>query len=114
MPFPVRPLGDRVVVELIDVDATSAGGIVMPTYSAKFRYGKVVAVGRGNVVNGTIVPLEVNVGDIVQFTAHTGDQIVVGGKEYLVIPERVIVAVVDDNVIKHRTKKLITESKNNT
>lgn len=114
MAFPVKPLGDRVIVELIETENTTVGGLLLPTGSAKFRFAKVVAVGRGNITAGEVVPLEVQVDDTVQLTAHTGDILVVDGKEYLMVSERVIVAVLDSKAVKPTLKKkqVLSEAKN--
>ena len=96
MDFPVKPLADRVIVKVVDDsgELKTKSGLVLPkSMSAKFKTAKVMAVGRGVVMNGTLVPLEVNVGDLVQITANMGDEMAVDSEKYLLITERLIVAV---------------------
>jgi chaperonin GroES len=92
--FPVKPLADRVIVKLIEKDAFTKSGLFLGKTSQKFATAEVVAVGRGIMVDGKAVPPEVNVGDIVHLTAHSGDEMTVNDEKYLLVTERIIVAVV--------------------
>lgn len=93
----LKPLGDKVVVEVIDEPQTTASGIVLPdSAKEKSQRGKVVAVGTGKMLdNGERVPLEVSVGDTVVFAKYGGTEIDIGGKEMMILSERDIHAIVD-------------------
>ena len=92
----LKPLGDKVVVEVIDEPQTTASGLVLPdTAKEKSQRGKVLAVGAGKVFeNGTREPMEVSVGDIVVFAKYGGTEINVGGKELMILSQRDIHAIV--------------------
>jgi chaperonin GroES len=92
----IRPLHDRVVVERLDAERTSAGGIVIPDNAAeKPEQGKVVAVGNGAILEGgKIRPLDVKVGDRILFGKFSGQTVKVEGTEYLVMREDDIMGIV--------------------
>ena len=92
----IRPLHDRVVVERIDAETKSAGGIVIPDNAAeKPDQGKVIAVGNGKILeDGKVRPLDVKVGDKVLFGKYSGQTVKIGDKEYLVMREEDVFAVV--------------------
>ncbi len=92
----LKPLGDKVVVEVIDEPTTTASGIVLPdTAKEKSQRGKVVAVGSGKLLdNGERVELEVKEGDTVVFAKYGGTEIDLDGKEYMILSERDIHAVI--------------------
>jgi chaperonin GroES len=91
----MKPLGDRVVVERLEEETKTRGGIVLPdTAKEKPQKGKVIAVGTGRVLdNGTKVALEVKTGDIVVFAKYGGTEIEIDGKEYIILSERDLLAV---------------------
>jgi chaperonin GroES len=93
----LRPLGDRVVIELIKESPTTAGGIVLPdSAQGKSIRGKVVAVGNGKLLdNGTRVPLDVKVGDTIVFAEYGSKTVDVAGEEYTIVSERDILAVAE-------------------
>ncbi len=93
----IRPLQDRILVERIDEEETSKGGILIPdTAKEKPQEGKVVAVGKGNVLeNGKIQPLEVQKGDRVLFAKYGGTEITLDGEERLILREDDVLAIVD-------------------
>ncbi|MBO8171665.1 MAG: co-chaperone GroES [Bacillaceae bacterium] len=92
----LKPLGDRVVVEPIDQEETTASGIVLPdTAKEKPQEGKVVAVGSGRVENGDRIALEVKEGDKVIFSKYAGTEVKVGDKEMLIMRESDILAIVE-------------------
>lgn len=93
----IRPLGDRVLVEAIAREEKTASGIVLPdTAKEKPQEGKVVAVGSGTLnKDGQRVPLEVKEGDRVLFSKYAGTEIKYDGKEYLIMKESDIHAIVD-------------------
>jgi len=93
----IRPLHDRVVIERIEEELTSAGGIVIPD-SAKEKpmRGKVLAIGPGKMLDsGNIIPLGVKEGDQVLFGKYSGTEIQIDGKETVVMREDDILAVIE-------------------
>jgi chaperonin GroES len=93
----IRPLGDKVLVERVEAEAKTAGGIVLPdTAKEKPQRGKVVSVGEGKMLeNGTRKEVQVKKGDTVLFTSYAGTEIKVDGKEYLIMDESDIIAVIE-------------------
>ena len=93
----IRPLHDRVIVKRLDEEKKTAGGIVIPdTAAEKPIRGKVVAVGKGKILeNGTVRPLDVKVGDHILFGKYSGTEVKVDGEEYLVMREEDVMAVVE-------------------
>ena len=90
----IRPLGERVLIEPIAKEETTASGIVLPdTAKEKPQEGKVVAVGKGAVKDGVHVAPEVKVGDRVLFSKYAGTEIKYDGKEYLIMKESEIHAI---------------------
>ena len=93
----IRPLHDRVIVEREEEERTSAGGIVIPdTAAEKPIRGKVVATGKGKILDdGTVRPLDVKAGDKVLFGKYSGTEVKVDGDELLVMREDDLMAVID-------------------
>jgi len=93
----LKPIGDKVVVEVIDEPQTTASGIVLPdSAKEKSQRGKVVAVGSGKLLDsGERVPLEVTVGDTVVFAKYGGTEIDLDGKDLMILSERDIHAIVE-------------------
>jgi chaperonin GroES len=93
----IRPLGDKVLVERVEAEAKTAGGIVLPdTAKEKPQRGKVVSVGEGKMLeNGTRKEVQVKKGDTVLFTSYAGTEIKIDGKEYLIMDESDIMAVIE-------------------
>lgn len=91
----IRPLGERVLVEAIEKEETTAFGIVLPDSAKdKPQEGKVIAVGSGAVKDGVRVPLEVKEGDRVIFSKYAGTEVKFEGKEYLIMKESDIHAII--------------------
>jgi len=91
----IKPLGDRVLVEPIQQEETTSFGIVLPdSAKEKPQEGKVIAVGSGAVKDGARVALEVKEGDRVLFSKYAGTEIKYEGKEYLIMKESDIHAIV--------------------
>ncbi|MGG6432849.1 co-chaperone GroES [Anoxybacillus sp. D401a] len=92
----LKPLGDRIVIELIQTEEKTASGIVLPdTAKEKPQEGKVVAVGSGRILdNGERVAPEVSVGDRIIFSKYAGTEVKYDGKEYLILRESDILAVI--------------------
>lgn len=93
----IRPLGDRVLVERIAAEQKTAGGILIPDNAKeKPLEGNVIAVGSGKVLdNGTRCGLAVKTGDKVLFGKWSGSEVKLDGKEYLLVKEDEIIAVVE-------------------
>jgi chaperonin GroES len=93
----LKPLGDRVVVEPIEQDEITAGGIMLPdTAKEKPQEGKILAVGPGNRNDaGERVELDVAVGDIVLYAKYAGTEIKLDGEKVLVLRESDILAIVE-------------------
>lgn len=90
----VKPLGDRVLIEAVAKEETTASGIVLPdTAKEKPQEGKVVAVGSGHLKEGQRIALEVKEGDRVIFSKYAGTEIKLEGKEYLILREGDILAI---------------------
>lgn len=94
----LRPLGDRIIIELVESEEKTASGIVLPdTAKEKPQEGKVVAVGTGRVLdNGERVAVEVSVGDRIIFSKYAGTEVKYQGTEYLILRESDILAVVGE------------------
>lgn len=92
-----KPLGDRVLVKIIEAEEKTKGGIVLPdTAKEKPQQGEVLAVGPGRVLeNGQRLPMEVKKGDKVIFAKYAGTEVKEGEQKYLLISERDILAVVE-------------------
>ncbi|MCL7748837.1 MULTISPECIES: co-chaperone GroES [Halalkalibacter] len=92
----LKPLGDRVVIELVESEEKTASGIVLPdSAKEKPQEGKVVAVGTGRVTdNGERVALEVSTGDSIIFSKYAGTEVKFEGKEYLILRESDILAII--------------------
>ncbi|MHA7967514.1 co-chaperone GroES [Paenibacillus oryzae] len=90
----IKPLGERVLIEPIAKEETTASGIVLPdTAKEKPQEGKVIAVGSGALKDGVRVALEVKEGDRVLFSKYAGTEIKYEGKEYLIMKESDIHAI---------------------
>jgi chaperonin GroES len=92
-----RPLHDRVVVERIDAEERSAGGIIIPdTAKEKPSQGEVIAVGPGGRdENGKLIPIDVKPGDRVLFGKWSGTEVKIDGTEYLIMKESDIMGVLE-------------------
>lgn len=91
-----RPLHDRVLIESLESEEKTAGGIIIPdTAKEKPQEGKVIAVGPGaKSEDGKTIPMDVKVGDRVLFGKWSGTEVKVGGKEYSIMKESDIMGVV--------------------
>ncbi len=93
----IQPLGDRVVIKPLEAESKTKGGIVLPdTAKEKPQEGKVVAVGKGRVLdNGTLQAPEVKVGDKVLYGKYSGNEITSkDGEELLIVKEEDILAII--------------------
>ncbi len=94
----IRPLDDKIVLEVSSKEEVTKSGIVLPDTAEKERpeQGKVVAVGPGKMMeNGTRAAMSVRVGDTVIFSKYGPSEIKVDGKEYLVVKEEDVLAVIE-------------------
>ncbi len=93
----LKPLGDRVLLKVIETEKKTEGGIFLPdTAKEKPQKGEVVAVGTGKVTaDGKKVPIEVKVGDKVIFSRYAGNEVKDGEEKYLLVNERDILGVID-------------------
>ena len=93
----IRPLDDRVVIERLEAEEKTAGGILLPdTAKEKPSNGKVIAVGDGRLSDdGKKIPLSVKKGDKVFFSKYAGAEVTVDGKEYIIMKESDILAKIE-------------------
>jgi chaperonin GroES len=93
----LKPLGDRVIVQAIEQEEVTAGGIVLPdTAKERPQRGRVLAVGDGRFVDGERVALEVAAGDEVIYSKYGGTEVRVDGDELLILSEHDILAKVSE------------------
>lgn len=92
----IVPLNDKIVVERLEAEDKSAGGIIIPEAAKeKPKQGKILSLGEGKVLDsGEHAKFQVKVGDRVLFTSYAGSEVTVEGKDYLVMTEDDILAVV--------------------
>lgn len=93
----IQPLGDRVVVKALEAESKTKGGIVLPdTAKEKPQEGKVVAVGKGKVLDsGSVQAMEVKVGDKILYGKYSGNEITTkDGEELLIMREEDILAII--------------------
>ena len=93
----LKPLFDNVVIEHVEQNDKSSGGVFLPdTAKEKPQEGVIKAVGDGRVLdNGTKLAMNVKVGDRVLYRKYSGSEVMIDGTEYLIIPEKDILAIVD-------------------
>ena len=101
----LKPLGDRVIVEVLDEEETTISGIVLPdTAKEKPQRGNVLEVGPGRYEDGKLVTLDVTTGDEVIFSKYGGTEVKVGGEEFLILRESDILAKVATTKAKSKAK----------
>lgn len=96
--FSIKPIGDRVLIEPIEEDNTTKSGIVIPDTAEKERpeKGKIIAVGDGKIADdGKVISMSVKEGQIVLFSKYGPTEIKVDDKEYLIIKEEDILAILE-------------------
>jgi len=92
----IRPLGDRVVIKMMESEETTKSGIVLPgTAKEKPQMAEVLAVGPGGMVDGKEVKMEVKVGDKVIYSKYAGTEVKLDGEEYIIVRQNDILAVVE-------------------
>ena len=99
-----RPLHDRVVIERIDAEAKTAGGIIIPdTAQEKPQQGKVIAVGPGSRdESGKLIPIDIKVGDRILFGKWSGTEVKIDGQELLIMKESDVMGVLDEQVSRRK------------
>ena len=97
MSVSIKPLEDRIVIQQVEAETTTASGLVIPdTAKEKPQEGEVVAVGPGRIDdNGNRVPMDVTVGDRVLYSKYGGTEVKYGADEYLVLSARDVLAIVE-------------------
>jgi chaperonin GroES len=96
----LKPLGDRLIVEILEEEQTTASGIVLPdTAKEKPQRGRVRAVGPGRYEDGKLVPLDVAVDDEIIFSKYGGTEVKDGGEEFLVLRESDVLAKYDRSAV---------------
>lgn len=97
MALNLKPLADRVIVEPIEREETTASGIILPEMAKeKPQEGRVLAVGPGRRdEDGEIIPMEVKEGDTVLFAKYAGTEVKLDGKKLLILKESDILAIVE-------------------
>jgi chaperonin GroES len=93
----LKPLSDRIIVEAVDAEEKTSGGIVLPdTAKEKPQQGKVIAVGPGKVLdNGKVSPMDVNVGDRVYYGKYSGTEVKLNGSTYVVLRQDDVLGIVE-------------------
>lgn len=93
----VKPIGDKILVERVESEEKTKGGIILPdTAKEKPKEGKVIAVGEGRMLeNGEKVPFQVKVGDRIVFSSYAGTEIKIDEKEYLIMSEEDVLAIIE-------------------
>ena len=93
----LRPLQDRILVQRVEEETTTKGGIIIPdTAKEKPAEGKVVAVGSGKIgEDGKRIALEIKKGDRILFGKYSGTQVKISGEEYLIMREDDVLGIID-------------------
>ena len=93
----IRPLADKVIVQRVEAEGVTAGGIVLPdSAKEKPQRGKVIAVGDGRILDdGKCAPVSVKKNQQVLFTSYAGTEVKIDGKEYLIMDESDIMAIIE-------------------
>ena len=93
----VKPLFDKVVVESLEMEEKTSSGFILPSASQeKQQMAKIVAVGPGGIIDGKEVKMQVKVGDKVLCANYAGSNFKVDGKEFTIIKQSDILAIVED------------------
>lgn len=92
----LKPLSDRVVVKMVEMEETTKSGIILPgTAKEKPQVAEVVAVGPGLMKDGALVPMTVKVGDKVITSKYSGTEVKLGNEEYVIVRQDDILATID-------------------
>ena len=89
----LKPLGDRLIVEVLEEEETTVSGIVLPdTAKEKPQRGRVLAVGAGRWEDGKLIPIDLSEGDEIIYSKYGGTEVKVGADEYLILRESDVLA----------------------
>mgnify|MGYP000988915728 FL=1 len=92
----IKPLGDRVVIKVLETEETTKSGIVLPgSAKEKPQMAEVLAVGPGGMVDGKRVEMEVKVGDKVIYSKYAGTEVKIDDEEYIIVRQNDILAIVE-------------------
>ncbi|MBC2703029.1 MAG: co-chaperone GroES [Desulfobacula sp.] len=93
----LRPLSDRILVERVDEDEKTKGGIIIPdTAKEKPAEGKIVATGNGRMgEDGKLLPMDVKVGDRVLFSKYGGTDVKIDGSDYLILRQDDVLGIIE-------------------
>ncbi len=92
----IKPLGDRVVIKIVEAEEKTKSGIVLPgTAKEKPQMAEVVAVGPGGLVEGKEVTMQVKVGDKVIFSKYAGTEVKFDGEDYTILKQDDLLAIVE-------------------
>ncbi len=92
----IKPLGDRVVIKMLEAEEKSKGGIFLPGQTKEApQVAEVVAIGPGEVKDGKAIPMQVKIGDKILFPLFMGVAVRLGGEELIVISEKDILAIIE-------------------
>lgn len=94
----IKPLGDKILVEILEAEEKTKGGIILPdTAKEEKSEGRVIAAGPGKTLeSGKVQPLEVKKGDKVLFGKYSGDEVAIDGKKHKIIKESEVLAILED------------------
>ena len=96
MSVTIKPLEDRILVQTLEAEQTTASGLVIPdTAKEKPQEGEVLAVGPGRFEEGQRLPLDVKVGDKVIYSKYGGTEVKYDGQEYLILSARDVLAIIE-------------------
>ncbi len=92
----VKPLFDKVVVEIVETEEKTKSGFILPSASQeKQQMAKIVAVGPGGIIDGKEIVMQVKEGDVVLYSKYAGSEFKVDGKELIIIRQSDILAIVE-------------------
>lgn len=93
----IRPLQDRILVKRLNEEEKTKGGIIIPdTAKEKPQEGRVIAVGKGKVLEGgKVLPLDVKVGEKILFSKYAGTEVKIEGEEHLILKEEDVLGIVE-------------------
>jgi len=93
----IKPIGDNILIEPLERETVTASGIVIPdTVKEKPQQGRIVAVGAGKRDDeNRVIPMDVKAGQVILYKKWGGNEVKVGGKEYLIIKSEDVLAVIE-------------------
>lgn len=91
----LRPLHDRILVRPAEAEEVTKGGIIIPdTAKEKPQQGEIIAVGKGKIEDGKLIPMELTVGDVILYGKYSGTEVTVDGETLLIMRESDVFAVI--------------------